>query len=58
MEKRRVFALMLIGLVVVILLKTTGQSEVNLLFTSVKGSTSMTLLSFTGLGLIIGLFLK
>lgn len=58
MEKRRIFALILMGLVVVILLKTHGGSEVNLLFATIEPATSMALLSFTGLGMLIGLLLK
>lgn len=58
MNKKMVFALVLIVLVVIVLLVTKGNTSVNLIFTEINAAKSMILLGFTAIGTIIGLLLK
>ncbi len=58
MNKNVVTALVLIALVVVVLIMTRGDTSVNLIVAKISASTSFVLLSFTGIGTLIGLLLK
>lgn len=58
MSRNLLYALILIGLVVVVLILTKGSTSVNLVVTEVKASTSMVLLGSTAVGVIIGTLLK
>ena len=61
MDKKKIVALALIGLAVVILLvnrRLLDGVSVNLLVTTVKASISMVLLGAIALGVVIGVLLK
>lgn len=59
MSKRMITALMLIALtVIVLLLNNSGQLSLNMMFGTVRAATSMVLLGFTGVGVIIGLLIR
>jgi len=58
MSKKLIYALILIGLFVVVLLLTKGTTRVNLIVDVISAPTSMVLLGSTSLGVVIGLLLK
>ena len=58
MSKRLIYALVLIGLVVIVLLMNRGKVQVDLIFTTVSGIKSLVLLAFTAIGVVIGVLLK
>ena len=58
MSKGRVVALLILALLIVVLLCTKGDVEVNVLFKTIKPISSLAFLSFTGIGVIVGILLK
>jgi uncharacterized integral membrane protein len=58
MDKKLLTALLLLGLVVVIIIMTSGSAHVNLLFDKVQMRASFAYLLFTALGIVIGVMLK
>lgn len=58
MTKKLLFALILIGLTVVVLVMNRGSVEVNLILGSVNGMKSIVLFCFTAIGVAIGVLLK
>lgn len=58
MDKKLLTALLLLGLVVVIIIMTSGSAHVNLLFDKVSMRASFAYLLFTALGIVIGVLLK
>lgn len=59
MSKSLTYALVLIAVLILILLKnTSGSIGVDLLLTDISASKPLVLLGFTGLGLAIGVLLK
>jgi hypothetical protein len=58
MDKKKIIALVLVGLGVVVLLLTRDTTTVNLLVTKVSASTSFVLLGTAAFGVVIGLLLK
>jgi len=59
MNKSLIYALVLIALLILVLLKnTSGSIGVDLLLADISASKPLVLLGFTGLGLAIGVLLK
>jgi hypothetical protein len=58
MEKKKLTALVLMGLVVVVILLTSGSTNVNLLFNQVHMRASFAYLMFTAIGIVIGILFK
>lgn len=58
MNKKLVYALVLIGLSVIVMLLTKGSTSVNLIFDTVSAPTSMVLLASAAMGVLIGVMLK
>jgi hypothetical protein len=61
MSSKHIWALALIGLVTVVLIKTGlagGKVEVDLLIKSVKSASALVLLAFTAVGVVIGILFK
>ncbi|MBU0677700.1 MAG: hypothetical protein KJ626_06255 [Verrucomicrobia bacterium] len=59
MNKRLLYALILIGLSVVVLLFNRGSVDVNLVLTTIKSvKTSLAFLGFMAVGVVIGTLLK
>lgn len=61
MNSKHLWALILIGVVAMVLIKTGlagGKVEVDLLIKSVKSATALVLLAFTALGVVIGILFK
>ena len=58
MNRKHIWALVLIGIIAVILILTRGNTSVNLVVTDLKGSTSLVLLGFTAIGVVIGTLFK
>ena len=59
MDKQRVFALILLGVTVIVLLLTRGKADVNLIVTTIDSArASFVYLGFMVTGVVIGLFLK
>jgi hypothetical protein len=58
MSKKMIWALVLIAAVVIVLVISRGNAEVNLIFTKVKAAASLVYLAFTAVGVAIGLMLK
>lgn len=58
MNKRVLWALILIGLVVLVLIFNGGKISVDLLLVEVSTLKSLILLGFVGIGVIIGVLLK
>ena len=58
MNKRLVFALVLIGLTVIVLIVSGGEASVNLLATRVKTAASFVYLGFVVVGVLIGMLIK
>jgi hypothetical protein len=61
MNKKMIYALVLIGLSVVVLLVNMGGMDrisIDLIFTTVKAAKSMLLLAAIALGVVIGVLLK
>lgn len=58
MSKKMIWALVLLGLtVVVIVFNAKGSESVNLIFTKINGLKSLIYLAFTGIGVAVGLLL-
>ncbi len=58
MNKKMIWALVMLALVVIVVVINRGSTEVDLLFTTVSGMKSFVYLAFTGWGVVIGLLLK
>ena len=58
MNKKMIWALVMLAFVVIVVVINRGSAEVDLLFTSVSGMKSCVYLAFTGWGVVIGLLLK
>jgi hypothetical protein len=58
MDKKKLIALLLMGLVVVVILLTSGKANVNLLFDQVSMRASFAYLLFTAIGIVIGILFK
>ena len=58
MSKKVLYALLLIGLLMIILIFNRGRVDVNLLFGDVTALKSLVFLAFTGVGVAIGVLLK
>lgn len=58
MSKRLIIALLLIALVAIVLVMTQGSASVFLFFKEIKMATSLAMLAFTAVGVVIGLLLK
>ena len=58
MNKRIIWALILMALAVVVLIFNKGDCTVNLLFTRVEALKSLIFLAFLGLGVAIGALLR
>ena len=58
MNKSQIFALVLIGLTVVVLLMTRGSASVNLVFATISRTASFVYLGFVAVGVVIGMLLK
>ncbi|MGD9872802.1 MAG: hypothetical protein AB7T27_00895 [Kiritimatiellia bacterium] len=58
MSKRTVIALLIIALVAIVLIFTSGSTTVNLGVGKVHMHTPLALLLFTSIGVVIGLLLK
>jgi uncharacterized integral membrane protein len=58
MSKRLLYALLLIGLMVILLVLNKGNVSVNLIVTTVKMSAAFAYLAFAALGIAIGILLK
>lgn len=58
MNRKLIYALVLIGLTAVVLVMTKGSTRVNLLYDVVSVSTSLVLLGACATGVAIGLLLK
>lgn len=58
MTKKLLFALILIGLTVLVLVFNSGSVSVNLLLTQVSGHKSLVFFVFTAVGVVIGVLLK
>ncbi|MFO7821804.1 MAG: hypothetical protein R6V56_07125 [Lentisphaeria bacterium] len=59
MNKRILYAFLLIGILVIVLLFNSGdKTTVNLLFSKLKLMSSLIFLSFTAVGVIIGALIK
>lgn len=61
MDTKKIFALVLIGLLAVVLIVNRGLLDrvtIDLVITSVRASISMILLGATALGVVIGILLK
>ncbi len=58
MNRRLIWALLLIALCALIFIFTGGNTTVEIFSLSLKLETSLALLSFTGIGIVIGVLLK
>lgn len=58
MSKKMIWALVMLAVVVIVVVMSRGNTEVNLLFTQVSGMKSLVFLAFTAWGVVIGLLLK
>jgi len=58
MNRKQIWALVIIGLCAVILIMTRGSTDVNLIYDVVSGRTSLVLLASITIGVVIGLLLK
>jgi len=58
MNKRLIWALLLIALCALVFIFTGGNTTVEMFALSFKLKTSLALLSFTGIGIVIGALLK
>jgi len=58
MNKKMIYALLLIGLFAVVLVLTKGSTRIHLIFDVVSCSTSFALLGAAALGVIVGQLLK
>jgi uncharacterized integral membrane protein len=58
MDKKKIIALLLVGLGVVVLLMTRDTTTVNLVVTKVSGSSSFVLLGAAAYGVLIGVLLR
>ena len=58
MTRKLLVALILIGLTVVLIVMQKGSMDLNLLVTKVEWLTSLTLLGFTAVGVVIGILIK
>jgi hypothetical protein len=58
MSRTLIWALLLIALCVLFFIFTSGSTTVELFSFSLKMKTSIALLSFTGIGIVIGALLK
>jgi hypothetical protein len=58
MNKKQVWALVLIALVVIVLVLNRGGMDLNLVVTELSGLKALFLLAFTAIGVLIGTLLK
>lgn len=58
MSKKVLYALIIIALLVIVLIFNRGSVTVNLLIGEVNALKAMTFLTFTGIGVVIGILLK
>ena len=58
MSKKLVFALVLIGLTVIVLILNRKEQDIHLVVTSIKAMASFIYLSFVVIGVVIGMLLK
>jgi len=59
MSKKHLYALVLIGLTVLVLLfNTKDVHNLNLFFTSIRAMAALVFLSFTAVGIVIGTLLR
>ncbi|NCC50568.1 MAG: hypothetical protein EOM20_05060 [Spartobacteria bacterium] len=58
MNKRQVWALALIAVLVVVLVMNRGSVNVDLIVTDISALKSLAFLGFTGVGVAIGMLLK
>lgn len=58
MQRKLIYALILIGAAAVVLILNRGSISVNLVFTQIKALTSLVFLGFIIIGVVIGLLLK
>ena len=58
MSKKLIYALVMIGLVVVLLLANTGRASLNVGFADFSIDKALLLFGFTGIGVVIGILLK
>ena len=58
MSKKLIIGLLLIAIVAVMLVMTQGTVSFSVIFKTIKAPTSLAMLGFTGVGVIIGLLLK
>ncbi len=58
MSKRMLWALLLIGLTVLVLIFNTGRDTVNLVLFDVRSVKAVIYLAFTGVGVVIGVLMR
>ncbi len=58
MSKKQIFALVLIGLCAIIFILNRGSVSVHLLVTQINAMKSLVFLTFTAIGVAIGVLLK
>ena len=58
MNRRLLYGLLIIALCVIVFIFTRGDVSINLLVTRIRPPTSIALLTFMGLGVVVGLLLK
>ncbi len=58
MNTKRIWALVLMGLLAIVLIMTRDSTSVNLIVTEIKGSTSLVLLASIAVGVVIGILFK
>jgi hypothetical protein len=57
MSKKTIWALVLLGLTVIVILFNMKSVEVNLVFAKIDGMKSLVFFTFTSIGVVIGLLL-
>jgi hypothetical protein len=58
MSKGRVVALLIVAVLIVVFLFTKGNVDVNVLFRTITPRASLAFLSFTAIGVVVGILLK
>jgi len=58
MRRSLLWALLLIGLVILVLLYNQGHLTLNLVFTEIRAPRAVVLLGFTAVGVLIGILLR
>ena len=58
MSKKTIWALVLLGLTVIVIVFNRGHDSVDIVFTDISGLKSLVFLTFTSIGVVIGLLLS